>query len=156
MIDILLPNRDPISLQHLVLDVNGTLARDGRLLDGVARSLNALRDRLTLHLLTANTHGRQDQIDHLLGLKATRLSPGNESAQKADYVRGLGAEHVVAVGNGANDAAMLRAAAIGIAVLGEEGLAVAALTSASLVAANISDALNLLEFPARLVATLRA
>ena len=155
MIDLFIPNREALHLNHLVLDVNGTLAKDGRLLERVAKPLTALRDRLTIHLLTANTHGRQDQIDHQLGVQATRLNPGNEKAQKADYVRALGAESVVAIGNGANDAEMLRAAAIGIAVLGEEGLAVSALTSADVVTATIYDALGLLEFPARLVATLR-
>ena len=90
-----------------------------------------------------------------LGLRAVRLQPGGEAEQKADYVRTLGAEHVIAIGQGANDAAMLKTAAIGIAVLGDEGLAVEALVSADLVAASIYDALNLLEFPTRLVATLR-
>ena len=50
---------------------------------------------------------------------------------------------------------MLKAAGIGIAVMGDEGLAVEALLSADVVAANIYEALNLLEFPTRLVATLR-
>jgi soluble P-type ATPase len=50
---------------------------------------------------------------------------------------------------------MLKAAAIGIAVLSEEGLAVEALLNASIVTHTIYDALNLLEFPSRLVATLR-
>ena len=55
----------------------------------------------------------------------------------------------------ADDAGMLEAAAIGIAILGEEGLAVEALLQADIVTANIFDALSLLEFPTRLVATLR-
>ena len=91
----------------------------------------------------------------MLGLRATRIRGGNESEQKAVYVRELGAETVAAIGQGANDAAMLKAAAIGIAVLGEEGLAAEALLSADVVSADIYDALNLLEFPTRLVATLR-
>ena len=70
-------------------------------------------------------------------------------------MRGLGAETVIAVGQGANDAGMLKAAAIGIAVLSEEGLAASALLAADLVLPTIHDALNLLEFPTRLVATLR-
>ena len=35
MIDIDIPGRDHYRLEHLVLDVNGTLALDGNLLDGV-------------------------------------------------------------------------------------------------------------------------
>lgn len=155
MIDLSIPGRGSVQLEHLVCDVNGTLARDGVLLDKLARPLTALCDRLTLHLLTADTYGRQAAIDKLLKLQAVRLQLGGEARQKGDYVRALDAARVVAIGQGANDAEMLKAAAIGIAVLGEEGLAVAALVNADLVVANIYDALNLLEAPARLVATLR-
>ena len=155
MIELNIPGRGNLRLSELVLDVNGTLAKDGRLLDKVAKPLTALRDRLTIHLLTADTYGKQEHIDLMLGLRATRINGGDEAAQKADYVRQLGAESVVAIGQGANDAAMLKAAGIGIAVMGDEGLAVEALLSADVVAASIYEALNLLEFPTRLVATLR-
>lgn len=155
MIELNIPGRGTLQLEHLVCDVNGTLARDGRLLDKLARPLTALRDRLSLHLLTADTYGRQAAIDQMLGTQAVRMRPGGEAGQKADYVRALGAEKVVAIGQGANDAEMLKVAAIGIAVLSEEGLAVEALVNADVVMADIFTALNLLEFPTRLVATLR-
>ena len=155
MIQLDIPGRGRLRLGHLVLDVNGTLAKDGRLLDKVAKPLAALRDRMTIHLLTADTYGRQDNIDLMLGVKAVRIQPGDEARQKADYVQSLGAETVIAIGQGANDAEMLRAAAIGVAVLGDEGLALAALNSADLVMASIYDALSLLEYPTRLIATLR-
>ena len=155
MIELNIPGRGTLRLAHAVLDVNGTLAKDGRLLEKVAKPLIGLRDRLTIHLLTADTYGKQDNIDLMLGLRAIRLKPGGESQQKAEYVRQLGAETVVAIGQGANDADMLAAAGIGIAVLGDEGLAVAALVKADILTANIFDALNLLEYPTRLVATLR-
>lgn len=155
MIELNLPGRGALQLQHLVLDVNGTLAKDGHLLDRIARPLNALRDRLTVHLLTADTYGRQSAIDLMLNLQAERLKPGDEARQKGDYVRALGAETVAAIGQGANDAEMLKAAALGIAILSDEGLAVEALVNADLVMASIYDALNLFEFPTRIVATLR-
>ena len=61
----------------------------------------------------------------------------------------------VAVGQGANDARMLRAAALGICVLSPEGTAVETLVGADLVVANIFEALDLLEKPIRIVASLR-
>lgn len=155
MIELNIPARGNLRLSHAVLDVNGTIAKDGRLLDKVAKPLAALRDRLTIHLLTADTYGKQDNIDLMLGMRATRVQPGDEGQQKAEFVRQLGAETVVAIGQGANDAGMLAAAAIGIAVLGDEGLAVETLLKADIVTANIFDALSLLEYPTRLVATLR-
>jgi P-type E1-E2 ATPase len=155
MIELNIPGRGLISVEYLVSDVNGTLAVDGQLIDGIAHLLNALRDRLEIHLLTADTHGRQELIDHQLNLKAVRIQPGNESQQKAEYVKRLGAEHVVALGQGANDAGMLNAAAIGICVLSAEGVAIEALYAADVLASNIYTALDLLEKPVRLVATLR-
>jgi len=155
MIELTIPGRGSFKLEHLVMDVNGTIAKDGRLLDKVAKPIGALRDRLMIHLLTADTYGRQEAIDVMLAMKATRLQPGGEAQQKGDYVRGLGAEKVIVIGQGANDAEMLEAAAIGIAVMSEEGLAVEALQKADLVTRDIYDALNLLEFPTRLIATLR-
>lgn len=155
MIELTIPGRGTIQLEHFVTDVNGTLALDGQLMDGVARELRALRDRLQVHLLTADTHGRQNQIDQTLGLEAVRITPGNEAAQKAAYVRELGAERVVALGQGANDAEMFQAAALSICVLSPEGAAVETLLAADLVMPDIHSALALFSHPLRLVATLR-
>jgi P-type E1-E2 ATPase len=155
MIELNIPGRGNLQLHHLVTDVNGTLAVDGQLLDGLVKKIAALRDRLTVHLLTADTHGRQAIIDGQLNLKAICVSPGNEAAQKADYVRRLGSETVVAIGQGANDAEMLKAAALSICVMSAEGVAVETLTAADLVTPDIFTALELLDKPLRIVASLR-
>lgn len=155
MIELLVPGRGTIKLSHLVCDVNGTLALDGKLVEGVTHAIRTLRDRLEIHLLTANTHGTQSQIDFQLNLTAHVLQPGNEAEQKAAYVHSLGADQVVAVGQGANDSLMLRAAAIGICVLSREGASTDSLLAADLVAPDILSALELLEKPLRLIATLR-
>jgi P-type E1-E2 ATPase len=155
VIELNIPGRGALRLEHLVSDVNGTLAVDGRLVDGASRALIGLGDRLTLHLLTADTHGQQDRIDQQLGLKAVRIPPGNEAEAKARYVRKLGAERVVAIGQGANDSEMLREAGLGIAVHSTEGLAVETLGAADVVVTDILVALALLQNPMRLVATLR-
>ena len=63
MIELNIPGMGIVQLEHLVSDVNGTLAIDGQLLDGLSRVLIDLRDRLEVHILTADTHGRQDIID---------------------------------------------------------------------------------------------
>jgi P-type E1-E2 ATPase len=155
MIELNIPGRETFQLEHLVSDVNGTLAVDGHLPEGIVRGLTSLRDRLEIHLLTADTHGRQHVIDRQLGLQAIRISPGQESLQKMEYVRRLGASHVVAIGQGANDAGMLKEAILGICVLSQEGTAVETLMSADLVVPDIKTALELLEYPLRIVASLR-
>lgn len=155
MIELNIPGRGLIQLEHLVSDVNGTLAVDGLLLEGVSKSIRLLRDRLNIHLLTADTHGRQELMDIQLNLQAVRIQPGDERQQKADYVANLGAESVVAIGQGANDAEMLRRAAIGICVLSKEGTATESLMAADILVPDIASAFELLEKPLRLLATLR-
>jgi len=155
MIELIIPGRGTIQLEHLVSDVNGTLAVDGTLHEGLPRIINALKDRLEIHLLTADTHGRQYLIDEQLNLEAVRVRSGNEAEQKAAYVRELGREHVVALGQGTNDSGMLREAAIGICILSAEGTAVETLLAADLVVPDIYTALELLEKPIRMVASLR-
>ncbi len=155
MITLEIPGRGSFSLQYLVTDVNGTLAVDGYLLDGVAEALARLRPHLEILMLTADTHGRQKYLDEILGMKARRLLPGGEAEQKAAVVRELGAEHVVALGQGANDALMLKEAAIGICLISPEGTALETLLSADVAAPDILSALGMLENPMRLKATLR-
>ncbi len=157
--DIKIPGRDTYSLKHLVLDVNGTVAAGGQLIAGVRERLLALRQTgLEIHWITADTRGRQAELDAQLGWPAVRIGPDDpegEAVQKAALVRELGAKQVITIGNGSNDVGMLREAALGIAVLGPEGLALDALLAADLVAPDILAALDLLQDPTRLVATLR-
>jgi P-type E1-E2 ATPase len=155
MIDLTIPGRAQLQIHHLVLDVNGTLAVDGQLLDGIDQHLAVLRRQVQLHLLTADTHGRQAEIDRQLDLQATRIPPGDEARQKAEYINHLGNEHVAAIGQGANDAQMLAAAALGICIGSIEGTSVHTLVAADIFARDILTALDLLEHPLRIIATLR-
>jgi P-type E1-E2 ATPase len=150
-----IPGRAPLELRHLALDLNGTVALDGELLPGVTERVALLRDQLTITLLSADTRGQGAATAAQLGVQLHRLAPGQEATQKGDFVRRLGAAHTVTVGNGANDAEMLAAAGLGVAVLGGEGLASAALQAADVVVPDITAALDLLLHPQRLVATLR-
>jgi P-type E1-E2 ATPase len=158
-VEIDIPGRGRYHLQHLVLDVNGTVASGGRLIEGVRKRLQHLRaSGWGVHWITADTRGRQATLDEALGWPAERIAAGaagSEATQKAAFVQSLGAEAVVAIGNGSNDVAMLREARLGIAVLGPEGLALETLLAADLVAPDILSALDLLHDSARLVATLR-
>ena len=149
-----IPGRGILELEDLVLDLNGTIALDGEVLAGVPELLAALSESLTVHLVTADTQGRAVGIAGQLGVRLVLVTPGDEADQKRALVKRLGAERVVAIGNGANDAGMLQAVALGIAVLGPEGLAVEALQAADVVA-SIHNAFSLLLHPRRLVATLR-
>ena len=155
MIALDIPGRGTYALEHLVLDMNGTIALDGGLLPGVEELLTALRRRTHTVLVTANTHGGAERLRDDLGIELHVIHPGDEAAQKLEFVKRLGPERTAAVGNGANDAAMLAACALGICVLGREGAAADALRKADLVVTDVRDALEMLLRPKRIVATLR-
>jgi len=155
MISISIPNYSNLTLQHLVLDMNGTLARDGILLPGVKERLDQLKPLLTIHLITADTHGGGQEAARMLDIVFHKMNPGPGGPQKLALVQNLGPQHVVAIGNGGNDALMLQESALGIAVNGSEGMAVAALLAADVYIPQIDEALELLLHPDRLRATLR-
>jgi P-type E1-E2 ATPase len=155
MLEIAIPSRRVLRLEYLVLDVNGTIALDGQLLPSVHEHLDKLSEVLDVWQVSADTQGTLAQLAADLKTRTRLLQPGDEAAQKAALVDELGAERVVAIGNGANDAMMLQRAALGVAVLGGEGLAAACLSTADVVVLSIEAALDLLLCPRRLIATLR-
>ena len=156
MIEIRIAGWGSASLEHLVLDFNGTLARDGRLLPGVRPRLGRLAARLRIHVLTADTFGRAARELRGCPCRVVVLGPRPQDRAKARFVRRLGARRVVAVGNGRNDRGMLKAAVLGFALLGAEGAAAESLFAADAVFSDMRDALDALLRPLRLTATLRS
>lgn len=155
MLELDIPGYGMLSLEHLVLDVNGTIAGGGELLPGVAEGLAALDGVLRPVAITADTHGTAAALGEQLGVDVHIIASGWEAGDKLALVQELGPDAVVAIGNGANDALVLRACAVGICVLGTEGAARAALEAADVIVPSISCALELLSDPRRLMATLR-
>jgi P-type E1-E2 ATPase len=155
MLEIDIPSRGLLHLEYLVLDVNGTITLDGQLIPVAHERLERLSKKLDLWLVSADTQGTLTKLATALQVEVRRLQSGDEAAQKAALADELGAERVVAIGNGANDAAMSQRATLGIAVLGGEGLATACLDAADVVVPSIESALDLLLYPRRLIATLR-
>ncbi len=155
MLKIDIPGSIRLEIAHLVLDYNGTIARDGDLIDGVAGIIKSLDARLTVHVLTADTHGTVKEKLGDLPCILHVIAEGNQDHAKYDYIAGLGPKSVASVGNGANDRRMLKEAALGIAVIQAEGASFKAIREAAVVCTSIHDALNLLLKPARLQATLR-
>jgi soluble P-type ATPase len=156
MIRIPIPGFRTLALERLVLDYNGTLAVDGKLVGGVAPRLRRLSAQLEIHVVTADTFGRAR--DALAGLpcELVVLPRSRQDAAKLAYVRRLGARSCACIGNGRNDRSMLRAAALGIAVVLAEGASTETVAAARVVTTGITDALDLLRHPLRLVATLRS
>ena len=156
MIEITIPGFRRLYLEHLVLDFNGTLGVDGRLINGVQPRLQALGRQLGIHVITADTFGGVAKNLQAISCKLHLLPAENQDEGKRNYVRQLGCDRVVAMGNGRNDRLMLAESALGIGVILAEGGFSGTLIHADVVCTSILDALDLLIYPLRLTATLRA
>ncbi|WP_151901230.1 HAD family hydrolase [Sulfurimonas hydrogeniphila] len=143
------------NIKHIILDYNGTLAKDGILLEEAKRLLPLLAKEYTLHVITADTFGsvKNELKEYALHVKV--LESANHTLEKEAYIIALNASECAAVGNGNNDMKMLQKAHIGICVLGDEGCSTKSLLASDIVCKSVTEALELFIYPKRLTATLR-
>jgi soluble P-type ATPase len=155
MFELDIPGFGPVRLEYLVSDFTGTLSVDGKLLPGVKERLNRIAGMMNVHILTADTFGMAKQELEGVNCEIHILAGSNHDVQKEAYIKKLGQDKVLALGNGNNDRKMLKATRIGIAVCLNEGCAVDAITSADILLTSTTDALDLILKPQRMKATLR-
>ncbi len=155
MIEISIPGRNKLNLKYLVLDYNGTIAHNGEIIDGVKNCLVELADKLEIHVVTADTFGNARLSLADIPCKLHLLDKSDQDLQKMEYVKRLGSDFTMCIGNGRNDCLMLREACLSVAVVLGEGACSKALLEADVICTSIVAALELLLFPARLRATLR-
>ena len=157
MIEVSLPGRHTtLRLKNMLLDLNGTLAVDGKLINGVKEKIELLRDELQIYILTADTYGAGREIARKLGVNWFMVDPEDGGQDKLRILNSMQAHNCVAIGNGYNDRLMLSQAALSIVVIESEGCSIQALQAADIAVGTINDALNLLIHPLRITATLRA
>jgi soluble P-type ATPase len=155
MICLDIPGAGKKEIYHIVFDYNGTIAIDGFLIPGVKEAIRSLSGRVACHVITADTFGFVTQQVSDIDCEVVIIPAGDQARQKQQFITGLGPENTLSAGNGVNDVLMLKHAAIGIAVMQDEGVASAALLAADLVVKNILDLFAMLNTPERIMATLR-
>ncbi len=155
MISVSIPGWGDLVIEYLVIDFNGTCAFDGKLKEGVKEMLEKVSRYIKVFIITADSYDNVDNETNIIGFKVLNVKKENSGNEKAKIVKELGPEKVVAIGNGANDALMLREAALGIGVIGEEGCANALIKEADIVVKSIIDDFNIILHEERIVATLR-
>lgn len=154
MLTISIPGRDELNISSLILDYNGTIAEDGRLIPGVSQRLEQLSCDLGIYVITADTHGTATRCCEGLPLQVLTFPTANVGAIKAEEAYKL-TGGVACIGNGYNDIQMSDACCLSICVIGREGCCGALLSHSDVVVTSILDALDLLLKPNRLRATLR-
>lgn len=155
MISIKIPGRDTININHVVLDYNGTIAADGRLIDGLSDRIKELNEKVKVYVLTADTYGTVKEQCQGLGIEVKTFPRSGAGQCKREIVESLDGG-VCCLGNGFNDIPMFDCAELSIAVLDREGMCAELLSHADILVSSPLDGLDLLLKPARLVATLRS
>jgi P-type E1-E2 ATPase len=156
MIEIHIPGFKKLSIKNLVFDFNGTLGIDGHLKADLSEKINLLSTKVDIHILTADSY--KNAFDECKSLHANLriIAEHQQDYTKMQFVKQIGGKETICIGNGRNDSLMLQEAALGIAIIENEGCAVAAINSADIVIQGIENAMDLLLKPMRLVSTLRS
>jgi len=146
--------RNPLEIEFILLNFEGTLATDRRIHPKAKDKLNLLSKRTNVFILTAG--GNQAIREILKNVKAEVIyfKEGEVSQGKLDLLRQLGAEKTVAIGNGVDDVPMIEEAGLGICIIGVEGTSSEAIRKADVVFTDIVHALDFLLKPIRHQATL--
>ena len=154
MLKINIPGREELTLSHLILDYNGTIAEDGEIIESIRPRLAELAKDLSICVITADTHGTAAKKCEGLPLEVLTFPTTEVGAIKAAEAMKLSGG-VITIGNGFNDIPMSDAADLSICVMGPEGCCAALLSHCHIAVTSIQDALDLLLIPDRIRATLR-
>jgi soluble P-type ATPase len=155
MIEIRIPGWGNMEIENIVLDLNGTIATDGRIPPEVKEKMGSLADRAKIYILTADTQGTATEEVRDIRVALIRISEEKSKEAKFESLKNLNPENTVVIGNGNNDQLILKEAVLGIIVLGDEGMSISAMKNADVVVKDVSNALDLFLKPKRLIATLR-
>jgi len=155
MIGIDIPGFEPLSIEHVLLDYNGTLAVDGMLVPGAAELVSRLAQQVHVTVLTADTYGTVRQQCSPLGVEVQTFPKAGAAEFKMSYAQGLEGD-VACLGNGRNDADMFSCAALSIVILDGEGMWAGLLPHADILVRSAVEGLALLLNTDRIRATLRS
>ena len=155
MISLSIPGWGDMEIENIVLDLNGTIATDGKIPSEVKEKINVLSGKAKIYILTADTQGTASEEIQTMNVGLVKMPEKRSKKGKLEFLKTFDLERTVVIGNGNNDQFILKEAALGIGVLGDEGLSVSAIKNADIIVKNISDALALFLKPKRLIATLR-
>ncbi len=150
-----IPGSGELKIKNILLDYNGTLAVDGQPVPGIREKINEHAKVFQFHVITADTFGSVEKALDGVNCSLVTIPVKDQDKAKAEYLETLGPGTTIACGNGANDQLMLEKAALGVAVLLEEGLATRTLLASDILIRNIVDLFGYLENPGRLTACLR-
>ena len=150
-----IPGRDNIEIENIVFDYNGTIAVDGKLIDGVKDLINLLAKDTAIYILTADTYGTVEKECKDINGKVLTFPRVNAGQSKKEIVEKLGGQKTICVGNGFNDIPMFKESVLAIGIIEGEGASGKLLSSADIISRNIIEAINIILNKNMVKATLR-
>ncbi|AXX92714.1 ATPase P [Malaciobacter molluscorum LMG 25693] len=150
-----IPNKESFELKNIVFDYNGTIAIDGKIIDGVSKNIDELSNLFDFYVITADTYGSVENELKNTNCKVITISKDKQDEKKLQFIKKLNPKTVLSVGNGRNDKLMLKESIIGISILQDEGLCTQTLLSSDILVNSIFDVFGFLKDKNRLIATLR-
>jgi soluble P-type ATPase len=154
MILIQRPGQESLEIDFIVLDFEGTLASDGRVHPKAKDKINLLAKRTQIYILTTGEKEKVEAVLRKVNAEIIYLRETEASQGKMNLLQQLGADRVVAIGNGTDDGAMIEQAGLGIGVITREGSSGEVIAKADVLFMSIVDALDFLLKPLRQKATL--
>ncbi len=154
MISIQRPGQEPLEIDIILIDFEGTLASDRRVHPKAKDKINLLSKRVRIYILAKEEKERVTEVLKRVKAEIVFLKEENTSREKLNLLKQLGAGRTAAIGNGADDVLMVDEAGLGICIIGREGAAGETIQKADLVFPDIVDALDFFLKPLRQKATL--
>ncbi len=154
MILIQRPGQEPLEIEFILLDFEGTLATDRRVHPKAKDKINLLSKRARIYVFATGEKERVGEALRHVNAEVVCLKEGEASEGKVNLLDRLKGDRVAAIGNGLDDIPMMSKAALGVGVMSREGTAAELIAGADVVFINIIDALDFLLKPLRQKATL--
>lgn len=153
-----IPNYRIIIIKNILFDINGTLQFQGKISPELIIKFNELKKKYKIYLISADTRGNLKDIAETLNVDYIKIKPQEitEVEAKNNELIRLGKDVTVAVGNGNNDALMLKNAVLGIVILGNEGASIKSMMNSDVALPDPLSALNFLLDEKIMIATLRS
>ena len=158
MKEIFIPNYGKLIIKNVIFDLNGTIQFKGKISKAVVNKFKQLKEIYNVYLLSADMRGNLKELAEKLNVSYIKIIPKEITEAEAKNIEliKLNKDETIAVGNGNNDALMLKNAVIGITVLGEEGATIKSILNSDVVVPNPICAFDFLLDEKIMIGTLRS
>lgn len=142
-----------VELTTIILDLNGTLAVKGKIVEGAESRITALKEMgFDIHLFTGDQRGNATTLASQLGIQ---VHTATSSEEKQALTEKLSVNKTVAIGNARIDIGTFKPCKLRIGTIQLEGIHTDILEYIDILVPSINDALDLLIDESTFNATMR-